>query len=215
MNVEGDRRSVCRRYNRRMRTLARRFLNALARRRLGGAIRWTIGERSRVAFYRVRPAGNNELRVGCDTIFESRVAFDRPGARIQVGDRCFVGNGLLVAAREIVIGDDVMLSWGVTIVDHNSHAIDFRRRREDVLRWARGEKDWFCVPQAAVVLHDKCWVGFDASILKGVTIGEGAIVAAGAVVTKDVPPWTIVGGNPARIIRELAADERYTDDISS
>jgi acetyltransferase-like isoleucine patch superfamily enzyme len=191
-----------------MRNLARRILNALVRARHRGAIRYVIGKRSSVAIYKVRPIGGNELKIGSDTIFESRVAFDRPHARIQVGDRCFVGSGLLIASEEIVIGNDVMLSWGVTIVDHNSHAVDFQSRRHDVSNWARGEKDWSRIPRKAVILEDKCWVGFDASILKGVTIGEGAIVAAGSVVTKDVPAWTVVGGNPAKILRELTAGER-------
>jgi len=186
-------------------------MNAIARTRHGGAIRYVIGERSSISIYKVRPVGGNELKIGSDTIFESRVAFDRPNARIEVGDRCFVGSGLLVAAEQIVIGDDVMLSWGVTIVDHNSHAVNFESRRRDVLDWAKGKKDWSVVSQKPVVLESKCWVGFDASILKGVTIGEGAIVAAGSVVTRDVPAWTVVGGNPARILRELTAEERAFD----
>ncbi|MDH4236354.1 MAG: hypothetical protein OEV17_03815 [Nitrospira sp.] len=59
-----------------------------------------------------------------------------------------------------------------------------------------------------VDIHDKAWIGLDAIILKGVTIGEGAIVGAGSVVSKDVPPFTIVAGNPARVVRELGPDER-------
>ena len=52
------------------------------------------------------------------------------------------------------------------------------------------------------------WIGFKATIMKGVRIGRGAIIAAGAVVTKDVESWTVVGGNPARVIAELDPDER-------
>jgi galactoside O-acetyltransferase len=59
-----------------------------------------------------------------------------------------------------------------------------------------------------VKIEDKVWIGFNSIILKGVTVGEGAIVGAGSVVTKDVPPYTIVAGNPARIIRELTPEER-------
>ena len=59
-----------------------------------------------------------------------------------------------------------------------------------------------------IVIKDKAWIGFNSIILKGVTIGEGAIVGAGSVVTKDVPPYTIVAGNPARIVREIPENER-------
>ncbi|NVO02172.1 MAG: hypothetical protein HXX09_05670 [Bacteroidetes bacterium] len=56
---------------------------------------------------------------------------------------------------------------------------------------------------APIIINDFVWINFNAIILKGVTIGEGAIIAAGAVVTKDVPPFTLVGGNPARVIKQL------------
>jgi acetyltransferase-like isoleucine patch superfamily enzyme len=69
-------------------------------------------------------------------------------------------------------------------------------------------KDWSRVAGEPVIIRDKAWIGLNAVVLKGVTIGEGAVVAAASVVTKDVEPWTIVAGNPARVMRELGADER-------
>ena len=59
-----------------------------------------------------------------------------------------------------------------------------------------------------IKICDKVWIGFNSIILSGVTVGEGAVAAAGSVVTKDVPSWTIVGGNPAKIIREIPVNER-------
>ena len=56
---------------------------------------------------------------------------------------------------------------------------------------------------APIHICSKAWIGTGVTLLKGVTIGEGAIVAAGSVVVKDVPPWTVVGGNPAQIIKNL------------
>jgi hypothetical protein len=87
-------------------------------------------------------------------------------------------------------------------VDHNSHATDWTSRKNDVVAWGQGKKDWSGVTIKPVKISDRVWIGLNAIILKGVTIGEGAIVGAGSVVTKDVPPYTIVAGNPARIIRE-------------
>ena len=61
-----------------------------------------------------------------------------------------------------------------------------------------------------VVIEDDAWIGFKSSVLKGVTIGRGAIIAAGSVVTKDVPPFTLVAGNPAKVIRELSEQDNQT-----
>jgi acetyltransferase-like isoleucine patch superfamily enzyme len=119
-----------------------------------------------------------------------------------------VGNGLIAIADRVEIGNDVMIAWGVTIVDHNSHSVRYSERKGDTEKWLLGTKDWASVKIAPVRIEDKAWIGFEAAILKGVTIGEGAIVAARAVVTKSVSAWTLVAGNPAKVVRELSADER-------
>jgi galactoside O-acetyltransferase len=69
-------------------------------------------------------------------------------------------------------------------------------------------KDWSSVATAPIRICDYVWLGFDVVVLKGVTIGEGAIVGARAVVTHDVPPWTIVAGNPARVVKEIPREFR-------
>lgn len=106
------------------------------------------------------------------------------------------------------MGDDVVISWGVTIVDHNSHSVDAEERLADVTDWKNGHKDWANVTIAPVTIKARAWIGFNAIVLKGVTIGEGAVVAAGAVVTKDVPPYSVAAGNPARVIRTLPGAQR-------
>jgi acetyltransferase-like isoleucine patch superfamily enzyme len=141
-------------------------------------------------------------------MLQTKIVFEREQAALSVGDRTFIGLGLLSIAERIIIGNDVMLAWGVTVTDHNSHSINFTERSQDVLDWKQDKKDWSSVPTTTVTIKDKAWIGFNAIILKGVTIGEGSIVGAGSVVTKDVPPWTIVAGNPARIIREIPEQER-------
>ena len=156
---------------------------------------------------KIQPQRECSLSLGPGSILEAGVTFERPRAVVKIGARTFV-NGFLAAAERIVIGDDVLVAWGVTIVDHDSHAVAFSRRSHDVEQWGRGVKDWSSVRVQPVTIEHKAWIGMHAILLRGVTIGEGAIVGAGAVVTHDVAPWTVVGGNPAKSIRVLGVDER-------
>ena len=154
-----------------------------------------------------------QLKSGCsvvideDTQVDGLLLFERENASISIGKRVFM-NGSLLAAQKIDIGDDVLIAWGVTIVDHNSHSISFSQRSEDVINWRVGKKDWTHVKIAPVKIYNRAWIGFNSIILKGVTIGEGAVIGAGSVVTKDVPDWTVVAGNPARMIRKILEHER-------
>lgn len=152
----------------------------------------------------LRMRAGDRVRIGPHSIVDASLRTDRSPAEIVIGERSFVSGGsLLVAAERVEVGDDVQISWDVTIVDHDSHALDFELRREDVLEWGAGRKDWTHVTVAPVKICDKAWIGFGATILKGITVGEGAVVGAKSVVTRDVAPWTVVAGNPAREIRRL------------
>jgi acetyltransferase-like isoleucine patch superfamily enzyme len=170
--------------------------------------RLTVGSGSDVYTWRIKGASGCRLTIGEDCFIRDKIAFERSGARLSIGDRTFLGNGLIAIAESVEIGNDVMFAWGVTVVDHDSHSLRFSERQGDTQRWLRKEKDWSTVNIAGVRIEDKVWIGFNASVLKGVTVGEGAIVGAGSVVTKSVPPWTVVAGNPARLVREIGADER-------
>jgi galactoside O-acetyltransferase len=146
---------------------------------------------------------NCSFRIGNQSIFEGTFFFDKPKAEIVIGDRTFIGGGTkLVAAEKITVGSDVLISWGCTIVDHNSHSLNFEEREQDVTNWGQQQKDWSKVKTSEVVIEDKAWIGFNVIVLKGIRIGEGAIIAAGSVVTKNVEPYTIVGGNPAKFIKK-------------
>jgi len=149
------------------------------------------------------------LEIGSQSNIEGSLVFEKSDAVITIGSRTHIGGGTLVAAAErIEIGDDVLLAFDIIVMDHNSHAVSFAQRQHDVTMWIKGQKDWSQVGMAPVRILNRSWIGARAIILKGVTVGEGGIVAAGSVVTNDVPAWTIVGGNPARVIRELTDDER-------
>jgi acetyltransferase-like isoleucine patch superfamily enzyme len=157
--------------------------------------------------HNIRIKNNCIVSIDEQTQMVGSLIFDKDNASISIGKRVFM-NGSLIAARHIEIGDDVLISWGTTVADHNSHSISFSKRSNDAIDWMVDKKDWTHVKIEPIKICDKVWIGFNAIILKGVTIGEGAIVGAGSVVTKDVPPWTIVAGNPARVIKEIPEDER-------
>jgi acetyltransferase-like isoleucine patch superfamily enzyme len=167
--------------------------------------RVSVGAGSTVNWLRLHAGGGGQIEIGSASLVHCRVDFDTPAGHIRVGDRCFIGASQLVCHTGITIGDDVIVSWGVTIVDHDSHSLDRKQRRLDVTNWRDGKKDWEGVAVAPVVICDGAWIGFGASILKGVCVGEGAIVGAHSVVTHDVPAQTVVAGNPARLIRTLQA----------
>lgn len=193
-----------------MQRLAKLILNVLSR------MRWSsrfaaisIGRESQVYLWRIHPRYDGcTLRIGDQSMVQTRLTIEREGGCLTVGHRSFVGEGQISCACRIEVGDDVMIAWGTTIFDHASHSLRFSERANDVANWLRGTKDWDRVDMAPVRICSKAWIGFGSIVLPGITIGEGAVVGAGSVVTRDVAPWTVVAGNPARTIREIADDER-------
>ena len=185
------------------------ILNRIAFSRLSKIKDFNIARHSKVNYRGITIKNNCHLKIGSNSILEGSIVFDKEGGSIKIGDRVFIGgHSLVICAENIEIGNDVLISWGCTIVDHNSHAIRWHDRSNDVNNWFYGIKDWSAVKTDSVKICSRCWLGFNVIILKGVTIGEGAVIGAGSVVDKDVPPYTIVAGNPARIIREIPIDER-------
>jgi len=131
---------------------------------------------------------------------------------IGVNGSCSVGNftlmnGALVMAEErIEIGSHCLISWNVGIADSDFHPLAPAQRIVDAHALAPFFKDRPPRPKlrtAPVIISDNVWIGMNAIILKGVTIGENSVVAAGAVVTKSVPANSVVAGNPAALVREL------------
>ena len=157
--------------------------------------------------------GHTYLSIGEKSMIDSSFVFETESGHISVGNRVHIGGGTQLISRDgITIGNDVIIAWNCTIYDHNSHSVLWEERKDDVtLEWESAKsgnsplcnKNWSVVKSAPIHICDKAWLGFGVTVLKGVTIGEGAVVAAGSVVTKDVPPYTVVGGNPAAVIRTL------------
>jgi len=155
-------------------------------------------------------AGKVFLSIGSDCMLDGKFVFENASGDISIGNRVFIGGGTtFISIRNITVQDDVMFSWGCTVVDNNAHSLVSSERANDVVDWKRGVdegkighyKNWDVVNSAPVLIKKKAWIGFNVIILKGITIGEGAIVGAGSVVTKDVPDYAIVAGNPARIVK--------------
>jgi acetyltransferase-like isoleucine patch superfamily enzyme len=151
------------------------------------------------------------VRIGDRSMLNMKIIFESPRGQAEIGDRVYIGGGSIICRERITIGNDVTMAWGVCIYDHNSHAVDWRQRAKVVKHFYEnyGNRDcydgidWTGVASAPIVIEDKAWIGFDAVILKGVRVGEGAIVGARAVVTSDVEPYTIVAGNPARLVKRI------------
>ena len=114
-----------------------------------------------------------------------------PDALIEVGDDTRLNGVSLHATRLIRIGRNCLLAANVSLLDSDGHGVSLADR---------GAANPTSAP---IVIEDDVWIGVNAIILKGVTIGRGAIVAAGSVVTRVVAPMTLVGGNPARFIKEI------------
>lgn len=168
-----------------------------------------IGENSDVELWRFSALPESVLIIGADSWIKTKVVYGQQGAALQVGARTFIGQGLISIAKSVEIGDDVLIAWNVTIMDNASHSVRFSERATDALDWKRGKKDWTHVPVHPVTIKNKAWIATGAILLPGVTIGEGAVVGAGSIVTRDVPDWTIVAGNPARPIREICETENF------
>lgn len=113
-----------------------------------------------------------------------------PNAVVEIGDKSYINHDSEIRCRErITIGNNVSIAYNVLLQDS-----DYHTTYDD-----NGNPKPQTLP---VVIEDNVWIGANAIILKGVTVGEGTIVAAGSVVTKSVPPYSLVGGNPARIIKQ-------------
>lgn len=155
-------------------------------------------------FFSRAPRG---LRVGSNvTFWRTSLAAEENGV-IEIGDDCYLANASLVCSERITIGSRVMIAGGVTIADADFHPLTPAARLADTIALSpRGNR--FHRPPVEVrpvVIDDDVWVGFNATILKGVHVGAGAMIAPGAMVIRDVPIGVHVAGNPARPV-EAGAD---------
>ena len=124
----------------------------------------------------------------------------------SIGDFTLMNGALVMAEERIEIGSHCLISWNVGIADSDFHPLEPAQRIVDAHALAPFLKDRPARPKlraVPVIICDNVWIGMNATILKGVTIGENSVVAAGAVVTKSVPANVVVAGNPAQLVRNL------------
>ena len=120
------------------------------------------GPNSIIRYWRIRPCRHSRFCIGANSSIQTRIVFEKDGSSVFVGDRTFIGRGMIAAAKHVEIGNDVIIAWGVTISDHNSHSIKFSERSRDVEHWITGKKDWSDVKIEPVRIMDKAWIGFNS-----------------------------------------------------
>ncbi len=165
-----------------------------------------VGERVRLGAGArlINLAAKERVVIGADSVIRGLLR-NEPGGRLRVGRFVYVGDGaLLSSAADLQVEDGVLIAHGAQVFDNDSHPID-AAQRESHFRSMLGYRDGVRVtlPGAPVRLGRRCWIGLNAIVLKGVNVGEDSIVAAGSLVTRDVPPSTVVGGNPATTVKTL------------
>ena len=152
---------------------------------------------------RLQPAVEFGLHVSCYA--GCSFALGEHGS-CSIGDYTLMNGALVMADERIEIGSYCLISWNVGIADSDFHPLAPAQRRVDAMALAPFFKDRPARPKLEtrpVRIADNVWVGMNAIVLKGVSIGENSVVAAGSVVTKDVPANTVVAGNPAVIVKQL------------
>lgn len=148
------------------------------------------------AFGRPQVDNQGELVIGQQARFWSNIhpvqLIVGPGARMKIGANAYINGSLIAAQRSIIIGDGVYIAPMAQLFD--SYAFGWREEAASA-------------QLAPIIVESNAWIATRATILPGVRIGEGAVVGVGAMVTEDVPPYTVVAGVPARVIRHLATPQ--------
>jgi len=146
--------------------------------------------------------GQTLLYIGDDVRFSGDFAITsgRFGNRptLRIGDRAFIGHNVSITCnREVVIENDVLIAASCRISDYDGHSSSLEKRICNSLPDLE--------EMQPVRICKGAWVGYGVSILKGVTVGEGAIVGANSVVTHNVPPYSVAAGSPAKVVKYLQA----------
>jgi acetyltransferase-like isoleucine patch superfamily enzyme len=180
--------------------------------------RWTDGEvpanvrvgegsllTGEFAFKRFHAEAPDALAIGSGCTMDGVQFALGADARVTVGDSCYFTNAVLLAELELRIGSYVVIGWNATLADTDFHPVAPAERIADAVACSPlgGGRARPEIARRPVVIGDDVWIGPNATILKGVTIGAGAFVEPGSLVTTDVAPRTRVLGNPAQVVGQL------------
>ncbi|MEH2416542.1 acyltransferase [Nostoc sp.] len=153
----------------------------------------SIGERTNLPQLNI--TWPHQLKIGNDCILEDNIFFKfdgpwQPGPSIVIQDRVFIGRGCEFNIRKgIYIGNDCLIGSGCKFIDHDHGTADLSQP----MNLQPG-------PESTILLEENVWLGVNVVVLKGVNLGQGAVIGAGAIVTKSIPAYEIWGGIPARKI---------------
>jgi acetyltransferase-like isoleucine patch superfamily enzyme len=167
------------------------------------------------SFQLFRSQQPNAIEIGSGSSVYLGVMFDLgANARVRIGNYVLINGARIICDSEIIIGDYSLISWNVVLMDAYRLPLDSRRRRVELERLSARSSGHAApgVPGRPICIGSNAWIGFDSCVLPGVTIGDGAVVGAKSVVAEDVPPYTVVAGNPARVIRQLEPVKVSLDD---
>lgn len=159
------------------------------------------------AFKRFHSRQEDALLIGANCTMDGvHFALGAEG-RVRIGDYCYFTNAVLLCELELRIGSYVVIGWNTTIADTDFHPLDPAERVRDAIACSPLGKGLSrpALERNPVIIEDDVWIGPNATLLKGVRIGAGAFIEAGALVTRDVPAGARVLGNPARVIEEAAS----------
>jgi acetyltransferase-like isoleucine patch superfamily enzyme len=146
----------------------------------------------------------SKIRIGAHSLIRGELVTYNYAGEISIGDYCFFGPGSRIwSVKKVSVGNRVLISHDVNIHDNNSHAAnaDHRHKEFKYMLENSGNLMQSDIGQMEVIIEDDVWIGFNSTILKGVRIGKGSIIGACSVVTKDIPPYSIAIGNPAKVIK--------------
>ena len=139
---------------------------------------------------------SNDFRYHSSLYKPTRLMTDtNPNAAIEIGDNSRINGVSIHATKKISIGKNCLIAANVTILDSDGHGTGIDERA-------------FVNPVSLpVIIEDNVWIGINSIILKGVKIGENSVVGAGSVVSNNVPPNSIVAGNPAKVVKTLTINK--------